>query len=93
MCMYIQEEKRVTPIDNAWLKHIVELSPNLIIIDVIGQYATFEEAWYCIHVAKNSESSSKLLLISLLSRSDIWAAFKIPGQRLLLINACTASQL
>lgn len=55
---------------------------------------TFEGAWYCIRVTKDSETSPKLLLISFLSDSDIWAALKIPGQRLLLINACAAeSQL
>lgn len=54
---------------------------------------TFEEAWYCVRVTTNSETSPKLLLISFLSGSDIWAALKIPRQRLLLINACTAERV
>lgn len=55
--------------------------------------AASKMVWYCIRVTKNFETSPKLLLIPFLSGSNIWAAFKIPRQRLLLINACTASQL
>lgn len=42
----------------------------------------------CLRLAKNSETSLKLLLIFCLSRLSIWDAFKIP-RRLLLINACS----
>lgn len=75
------------------LKLAEELSLNSIIIDVTGN--TLRQNGHDIvlsHVTKNFETSPKLLLISFLSGSNIWAAFKIPRQRLLLINACTADQ-